>query len=192
MKKFAIVFGILLTIFLSVGFAGYSLNKVLNRPPLPVLGQITNFKLIDLNGNTFSLKNLEGKVWIADFFFTTCSDICPLMTKNMRSLHESFKLEHKVKLVSITVNPEQDGPEVLKKYADSIKVKNDKWYFLTGERETIRKLLVNDFKLGDVSEPIFHSSYFALVDGDGLIRGYYDGTNDKEIAKLFKDTASLL
>lgn len=192
MKKILIVTFILVSIFLSISFAAYTLHKTLNKPQLPVLSQVTNFKLVDLHGNQFSLKSLEGKIWIADFFFTTCSDICPIMTKNMRSLYESFKLEPKVRLVSITVNPEQDGPETLKRYASEMKIRENKWHFLTGQRKDIRRLLVNDFKLGDVSEPIFHSSYFALVDGDGLIRGYYDGTDKEAVAQLFKDTAALL
>jgi protein SCO1/2 len=192
MRKTLLLSAVVVLFLLSVAYGGYSLVKTLKAPPLPVLGQISNFKLIDMNNKEFSLNQLTGKVWVADFFFTSCSDICPVMTKNMKSIYESFKLEKDVNLVSITVNPEQDTPEILTKYASKFKIRDNNWHFLTGERSVIRDLLVNNFKLGDVEEPIFHSSYFALVDKHGFVRGYYDGTDKEAIAKLFKDTASLL
>ncbi len=192
MKKTFIIIIVIIGFIAAIGFAGVTLYKILDKPPLPVLGQVNNFTLVDADGKPFSLKRLEDKIWIADFFFTTCSDICPIMTKNMKSLYESFKLEPKMRLVSITVNPEQDTPATLKRYAKEAGADAKNWYFLTGERAVIRDLLINSFKLGDVKEPIFHSSYFALVDRAGLIRGYYDGTDDEAVAKLFKDAASLL
>ena len=166
--------------------------KGVQHPKLPVLGQVQNFKLYDAEGKPFELKNLSGKVWIADFFFTTCSDICPMLSKNMAALSRTFELENGVALVSITVNPEFDSPDVLTKYRQTMKSKNPRWYFLTGTREDITKLAVESFKLGSVDQPIFHSGKFALVDRYGLIRGFYDGTEKEALNQIFKDASRLL
>lgn len=160
--------------------------------PLPVLGQIADFHLVNSDGKMVSLKDLKGRVWVADFIFTTCGGICPTMTANMAQVHRSYVLVDKVRLVSISVNPENDTPEVLKAYAKKFKANTDHWLFLTGPLADIQKLAVASFKLGKVDEPVFHSGYFTLVDGQGRIRGYYDGMDKKKLARLFKDIATLL
>ena len=162
------------------------------KPRLPVLGQVQDFTLYNSDGKEYSLKQLKGRVWIADFFFTTCGDICPMMTKHLSSIHQSLKIEKNVFLVSFTVNPEHDTPEVLREYAKKLKADTRKWFFLTGPRDQITDIAVKSFKLGSVDEPIFHSSYFTLVDRYGLIRGYYDGIKQENLARLLKDAAALL
>ena len=194
MKK-SVVFKIaILAVVLSAIYTVYTFQKLLNSRPLPVLGQVSNFELIDRTGAVFSPRQLEGKAWIANFIFTKCTDVCPLMTKNMKSLYESFKLERDVALVSITIDPEKDTPEVLDQYAQSHKVNVEQWRFLTGDREQVRDVIVNKFKLKeDLSEhPHLHSSHFILVDQYGFIRGYYDGTDKESVAQIFKDTAYLI
>ena len=114
------------------------------------------------------------------------------MTKNMAALHRSFALERNVSFISISVNPDYDTPAILEEYGQRFHADFDRWHFLTGKIEEIKDLAVNGFKLGSVEEPVFHSAYFVLVDGKQQIRGYYDGTNDGEIQKLFKDMALLL
>lgn len=137
------------------------------HPELPVLGQVQEFNLYDEKGKAFSSGELEGDIWIANFFFTTCATICPLMTKNMAALHRSFELVDDVTQVSITVNPEYDSSEVLKRYAEKYKADTSKWHFLTGTREQITEMAVKSFKLGSIEEPVFHSAKFALVDRRG-------------------------
>jgi len=187
-----IVFIITISICLFVIFTVYSFQKELNRSQLPVLGQIQNFELIDSNGNAFTLSNLRGKIWIADFFFTACSGICPVISKNMASLNRSFEMLDDVALVSISVNPEMDTPQVLKEYSSQYNANTQKWHFLTGKRTMIKELAVNSFKLGSIEDPIFHSSYFSLVDRNGYVRGYYDGTQKEGINKLFVDASHLI
>ena len=167
-------------------------RQAVHKPRLPVLGQVQNFTLYNSDGKEFSSRQLKGRVWIADFFFTTCSDICPMMTKHLSSIHQSLKIEKNVFLVSFTVNPEHDTPEVLAEYAKKLKADTKKWFFLTGPRDKITEIAVKSFKLGSMDEPVFHSSYFTLVDRYGLIRGYYDGMKQENLAHLLKDAAILL
>jgi len=188
LRTFIIVTAIVL--FFSFGLFFFSRN--IGGQKLPVLGQVQDFQLYDSEGRPFTSKQLKGKVWIADFFFTTCSDICPMLSKNMAALSRTFELENGVALVSISVNPEIDSPEILEKYRQKMKSKNPRWYFLSGSREAITKLAVHSFKLGSVDEPVFHSGKFALVDRYGLIRGYYEGTETEELNQIFKDTSRLL
>ena len=161
-------------------------------PPLPVLGEIAEFKLSNSSGTTTSLNDLKGKVWVADFIFTTCGGICPVMSANMAKLHRSYVLVNDVRLVSISVNPDTDTPAVLTAYAKRYKADTNKWFFLTGAETDIQKMVVGSFKLGKIDEPIFHSGYFTLVDRQGNIRGYYDGTDKDKVTQLFKDIAQLL
>ena len=114
------------------------------------------------------------------------------MTRHMAQLHQSFRLLDEVALVSISVNPEYDSPDILKQYAQKHKADTRKWYFLTGSQEDIQNLAVHSFKIGSLEEPIFHSGRFVLVDRKARIRGYYDGTQKEGIERLFKDAASLV
>ncbi len=174
-----------------IAMAVLFLNIELKKNALPVLGHVSGFELDDSNSNKFNSSQLKGKVWIACFFFTTCGNICPIMTKNMASLHNAYKTNKDIEFVSISVNPEQDTPEALKKYSQKYQADN-KWHFLTGTREAITNLAVGSFKIGSVKEPIFHSANFVLVDRNAQIRGYYDGTVTEELSKLSKDLVKLL
>jgi len=190
-RKPLIIVSVVITLILSGGFAVYFFNKEINTKRLPLLGQIQSFELINHKGEDFTLKNLDGQVWIADFIFTSCSDICPIMTRNMGALNRTFEGVKGITLVSISVNPEFDSAEILADYAAKSDAR-DNWVFLTGKRSVIKKLAVESFKLGSIEEPIFHNSYFTLVDKNGLIRGYYDGMNQRSINKLFNDATILL
>lgn len=159
---------------------------------LPVLGHIKDFTLIDSEGRQTGLAQLKGHTWVADFFFTTCSTICPMMSAHMGRLHQTFKDYPQVRLVSFTVNPENDSPEVLKGYAAKFKADTRQWMFLTGSREELTQVAVASFKLGDIKEPVFHSSYFTLVDKNGQIRGYYDSSDVKNIDRIIVDLKQLL
>ncbi len=181
-----------LACFLALGFYGILLRQELNPKLLPVLGQVNAFELTDSKGGSFGLRDLHGKVWVADFVFTTCSGLCPLMTRNMAQLYRSYQLVPDVNFVSISVNPENDTPEVLQTYAKSQKADTRLWHFLTGKREDIQKLAVESFKIGSVKDPIFHSGKFALVDRYGNIRGYYEASEGEELSRLFKDVSRLL
>lgn len=162
-----------------------------SQPELPVIGEVADFALYDSRGEPVSMARLEGKIWVADFIFTTCGSICPVMTRNMAVLHDRYKNEERLRLVSISVNPEYDTPEVLAEFAARYQADPSRWFFLTGSRDAIQDLAVNSFKIGSVEEPVFHSGYFVLVDGTGRIRAYYDGLEKKNIRRIERDIAAL-
>ena len=159
---------------------------------LPIIGKIPAFDLVDQNSKQFTLKNLEGNVWLADFIFTTCSGPCPIMTERMGMVqHDLLEIE-KLKFVSFTVNPDYDTPEVLKKYAQRFDADVSSWSFVTGKYDQIQELIADGFKMGDTEEIVFHSTRFALVDHEGNLRGYYSGTEPAKHEILTRDIQTLI
>jgi protein SCO1/2 len=159
---------------------------------LPISGSVPDFKFTDSNGETITREDMEGKVWVADFIFTTCTMACPIMTGNMNIIHKSFKDDNNVRIISISVYPEYDTPEVLKEYASRYNANTDRWHFLTGPEESVKNIIKTGFKIGDYEDIIFHSEKFALVDVRGNIRGYYSGMETEDMSKLKKDIKRLL
>ena len=159
---------------------------------LPIIAQIPAFDLIDQDGKQFTLNNLKGNVWLADFIFTTCAGPCPIMTERMSTVQHDLLDINKLKFVSFTVNPDYDTPEVLKKYAKRYNADISTWSFVTGKYEKIQELIANGFKMGDEEEIVFHSTRFALVDHKGNLRGYYSGTEPKDHEVLTRDIHSLI
>ena len=159
---------------------------------LPISGSVPDFEFTDSNGETITREDMEGKVWVADFIFTTCTMACPIMTGNMNIIHKSFKDDNNVRIISISVYPEYDTPEVLKEYASRYNANTDRWHFLTGPEESVKNIIKTGFKIGDYEDIIFHSEKFALVDVRGNIRGYYSGMETEDMSKLKKDIKKLL
>jgi protein SCO1/2 len=159
---------------------------------LPVLGIIDQFLLYDQTGSELTMDDLRGKVWVADFIFTTCAGPCPEMSEKMARLQKIFDTEPALSLVSFTVNPEYDSPVVLHEYGQRYGAKANKWIFLTGSREEIRSVATDSFHLGSKDNPVFHSTRFTLVDPTGQIRGYYDSTDQTALDKLISDAQLLL
>lgn len=163
-----------------------------SREPLPILGEIPSFELIDNYGEPFTEENIEGKIWVADLIFTTCAGPCPIMSTEMRSVHEIYLENENIRMVTITVNPDYDTPEVLTEYGKRYNADFTKWHFLTGVYEKIQNLIANGFKMGDLEEIVFHSTRFALIDPDMNIRGYYMGTESEDVKKLMGDIKKLI
>jgi len=159
---------------------------------LPEIGNVPQFEFTNSDGNIVTLDNLKGKVWVADFIFTTCSMACPMMTGNMNIVHKKFKKNDNVRLVSISVYPEFDTPEVLKNYASQYDADTEKWLFLTGKEDAVKDIIRDGFKIGDYEDIIFHSEKFALVDKKGIIRAYYNGMKSEDMKQLKKDIDVLL
>tara|TARA_B100000965_G_scaffold29751_1_gene21972 strand:+ start:560 stop:1144 length:585 start_codon:yes stop_codon:yes gene_type:complete len=170
----------------------YIIKLTSEQEPLPVIGSIPEFEFIDSEGQSVNLNTLKGKVWVADFIFTTCTMACPIMTGNMNTIHKKYKKNDDLRLVSISVYPEYDTPEVLKEYASQYDANTDKWHFLTGKEATVKNIIKNGFKIGDDEDIIFHSEKFALVDKNGMIRSYYNGMKTEDMDKLKKDINRLL
>ena len=153
--------------------------------------KISDFKLTNQNGKEITQADYNDKIYVADFFFTTCQDICPIMTKNMYKLQEELKGDNDILFLSHTVIPEVDTVQQLKKYSIENKVNDSKWNLVTGDKKQIydlaRKsyLAVEDAEYGEFD--MIHTENFMLIDKESQIRGFYDGTNDLEIDKLLKD-----
>ena len=167
------------------------------RPDLPRLGSAPAFTLVSEQGKTVTRADYDGKVWIADFIFTRCGGSCPILSAKMVALSERMADVPAVRFVSFDVDPEHDTPEVLAEHGRKLGADPARWSFLRGERPVIRSLVKEGFKLAiedaapDSVEPILHSTRFVLVDGEGTIRGYYDGMAQPPVDQLEKDARAL-
>ncbi len=153
--------------------------------------KISDFKLTNQNGKEITQANYKDKIYVADFFFTTCQDICPVMTKNMYQLQEILKNDNEILLLSHTVIPEVDTVEQLKEYAIENNVDDSKWNLLTGDKKQIYELARKSYLAVEDSNfnefDMIHTENFMLIDKEKQIRGFYDGTNSEEINRLLKD-----
>lgn len=161
---------------------------------LPNDGVVPPFQLVDQNGQSYGTAQLQGRIWIADFVFSTCPGPCPLISSRMSETQKPLR-DTDVKLVSFTVDPEHDTPAVLRDYAARLNAQPGRWHFLTGDKSTIYRLVRDGFKLatgeGGETGPI-HSTRMVLVDRSGMIRGYYDATDADAVTRLLADTNHLL
>ncbi len=169
-------------------------------PPKPVLGTVPHFALTDANGRVFDSDQLEGKVWVANFIFTRCPTICPVFTQKMAQLqHRGRQLGETIHLVSFTVDPEHDTPEVLLQYAKAQKASPRIWSFLTGSREALTKTVVDGLKVHMAKEgpaddlmSYGHGGHFVVVDGKMRVRGYYDSSEKDAVDDILRDVALLV
>lgn len=157
---------------------------------------IADFSFTNQNGKTITQKDYEGKIYVADFFFTTCGSICPKMTTNLSDVQKAFVNNPKVKLLSFTVFPETDSVPVLKAYAKKHQVDDTKWNLVTGDKKEIYTMARKSYlavKLGKPSElyDMVHTENFVLVDTKKRVRGFYDGTNKEDIKRLIEDITFL-
>jgi len=164
--------------------------------PPRVLSTVPPFTLTDQAGRSFGREDLAGKVWVGNFIFTRCPSTCPVQTRYVKRLQEALRNEPawtQVRLVSFTVDPQYDTPEVLRDYAERVGADPDHWFFLTGTREEIWQLGKDGFKMpvGDAPPggdgPILHATKLMLVDEHGRLRGYYDGMSDAGLQELRRD-----
>ena len=155
-------------------------------------GNVPEFTLTSQDGQPFSSGALQGKIWVADFIYTTCTGPCPRMTSQMREVQDAIVKISEVKLVSFTVDPARDTPQVLADYAKTHGASFEHWYFLTGPQATLQKLDRDAFKLGNVDGTLEHSTRFALVDRQAHIRGYYDTSESSVIPRLISGIYELL
>lgn len=165
-------------------------------PELPVLGTVPPFALTERSGRPLRAEDLVGRVWIADFVFTRCPDVCPALTRRMARLQSlSSDGSDAVRLVSFSVDPSHDTPDVLRVYAAHAGARDD-WLFVTGPRDAMATLLRDGFRVafaddGPPAAPITHSDRFVLVDRDLRIRGYYHGGDAEDVERLARDATAL-
>lgn len=210
-KKFAIVFGIISIIIISIF---YNILKV--EKPLPIYQpadvstelvdstiqhkikyhKIADFSLINQNGDTITQETYKDKIYVADFFFTTCQTICPIMTDNMVDIQKEIKNDDEVMLLSHSVTPKIDSVPQLKRYAIKKGVIDSKWNLVTGDKGEIYRLARKSYlAVKDDGMPddygMVHTENFMLIDKKRQIRGYYDGTKKDEIKRLLQDLKTL-
>jgi protein SCO1/2 len=165
---------------------------IAKQPPLPIYGQIAGFELTDETAKPFDRKSLDGKIWVADFIFTTCTGPCPRMSSLMRQVQQTTSGMPEVKLVSFTVDPEHDTPAALAEYAARYHAQPERWHFLTGSREALDALMRDAFKLGNVDGQLVHSTRLVLLDRKARIRGYYGTSEDSPVTQLVRDIKRVL
>lgn len=210
-KKFAIVFGIISIIIISIFYSILNVEK-----PLPIYQpamvstelvdstiqhqikyhKIADFSLINQNGDTITQATYKDKIYVADFFFTTCQTICPIMTDNMVDIQKEIKNDEEVMLLSHSVTPQIDSVAQLKRYAIKKGVIDSKWNLVTGDKGEIYRLARKSYlAVKDDGMPddygMVHTENFMLIDKKRQIRGYYDGTKKDEIKRLLKDLKTL-
>ncbi|WP_268035952.1 SCO family protein [Algoriphagus sp. PAP.12] len=158
---------------------------------------IPEFAFTNQEGKTIGRKDMEGKITIVDFFFTSCPSICPVMSKEMERVNDMFRNNPEVQILSISIDPEYDTPEILQEYADEHHATPGKWHFLSGSKLETYELARCGFILPTVDglgnpDDFIHSDKFTLVDDQGRIRGYYSGTNREDVDLLMLETKVLL
>lgn len=163
--------------------------------------KIAPFKFYAQTGEIFNSQQLKGKVYVAEYFFTTCGTICPIMNAQMQRVQDALKNEPEFAILSFTVDPEIDTVEQLNQYATAHNANPQQWHFLTGDKKKLYRLARRSFFVlkpaevknqGDVGSDFIHTNHFVLVDQLSRIRGYYDGTNTQEVNALIHDARQLL
>lgn len=206
-RIFLITMGIFSVVFLTVAynllktdkrlpvFNPVDVNPELADPSVWHVGRdhrIADFSFVNQDGKTVTQKDYEGKIYVADFFFTTCQTICPIMTSNMEKVQDAIRHDPNVMILSHSVTPDIDTPEVLKAYAQKHHVDARKWNLVTGDKRKIFEIARRSYlavKTGSEAEmyDMVHTENFVLVDRERRIRGFYDGTKESEIKRLIDD-----
>ena len=182
---------LLIIIVLGLG-ANWVIEKANNSHDIPILKPVPQFSFFNQRGEPFTNENLEFKVTILDFMFTSCVGPCPMMTLNMSNLYKDFDDVKEVQFVSITVDPVVDTQEKLREYAELIGVDDGRWQFLWSDMDAIKDLKKNGFMLFADDLPQGHAIKFVLIDHKGNIRKYFDGTDEASQKVLRKDIANLV
>ena len=176
-----------------------SLIPDFGKRELPVLSYLEPFSFTNQEGRLITEKDLQGKVFVAEYFFTTCKGICPKMNRNMHVVYEKFKDNPDFRILSHTVDPATDDVARLKQYADSLHADARHWWFVTGSKDSLYSMARRSYLLESrendsipIDEQFIHTQFFSLVDREGRIRKIYDGLKKEDLKALEKDIAALL
>jgi protein SCO1/2 len=155
---------------------------------------IPAFSTVNQYGDSITSKSLDGTIYVADFFFTTCPSICPIMHRNMLTVYEQFKADKDFKIISYSIDPKHDTVAILKKYADKLGITGNSWWLLNGKKEeiyTLSKSYLVTTPQEDAKEKFIHDGFFILIDKQKRIRGFYDGTVTEQVNNLIADIKKL-
>jgi protein SCO1/2 len=174
-------------------------NPQIGKKSLPPVSYVRPFSFMNQDGKIITEKDVAGKVFVAEYFFTTCKGICPKMNNNMRLVYNRFKNEKDFLILSHTCDPETDSVAQMKKYADSMAVNTQQWIFLTGRKDSLYTMARISYTIDDPADnpkgtevKFLHSQLWALVDRNGDVRKIYDGLKGDEVRQLINDAEELL
>ena len=176
-----------------------SLVPALSKKRISPISYVRPFAFTNQDGRTITNKDVAGKVYVAEYFFTTCKSICPIMNANMKIVYERFKNEKDFLILSHTCDPATDSAARLKKYADSLNVDTEKWIFLTGTKDSLYRQARYSYKIDDPNNnplngeiDFLHSQFFSLVDKKGAVRNIYEGNEKKDVERMINEIEVLL
>jgi len=203
MKKKIIIYSVFFVLLISTFYILLSFTKGFFDVKLPLMSYVQDFSFTDQNGQTVTQKNIDGKVYVTNYFFTTCKGICPKMNFNLKGVYDQFKNDKGFAIISHSSMPETDSVPLLKAYEEKMIGSNPsnpaKWYFVTGSKDSLYKMARQSYLLDNdknnsvnIAEAFIHTQFFALVDKQKRVRGIYDGLKPDEIARLEKDIKTLL
>lgn len=203
MKKKILTYSIFAVVLLTGFYISLSFTKGYFDVKLPVMSYVQNFSFTDQNGQPVSGKSVDGKVYVTNYFFTTCKGICPKMNFNLKGVYDKFKNDKDFAVISHSSMPETDSVALLKAYEEKMLPDDHnnaaKWYFVTGDKDSLYKMARQSYLLDNpnnnsinIDEAFIHTQFIALVDKQKRVRGIYDGLKPDELARLEKDITKLL
>lgn len=202
--KTLLIVGVSLTVLISVYWIALAVRaKGFFEVKLPVLSYVQDFQFTDQNGDQISDKTVDGKIYVVNYFYTTCTGICPKMNANMTKVYDKFKNDKDFVIISHTSMPDVDSVPLLKSYEGRMIGDNPdtpaKWYFVTGSKDSLYRMARQSYMIDDpenntenVDESFIHTQFFALVDKEKRVRGVYDGLKMKEVTELEDDIQKLM
>lgn len=198
-KKSLFYLGFFVVLVVVFYFAMTKLLPGFGKVELPVLSYVQPFSFTNQEGRQVTEKDMEGKVAVVEYFFTTCKGICPKMNANMQQVYQQFSKEPDFRILSHTVDPGTDSVPRMKRYADSLGADVSHWWFLTGSKDSLYAAARNSYLLDDpknnagaIDEQFIHTQFFALVDREGKVRKIYDGLKKEDVEQLKADISTLL
>jgi protein SCO1 len=193
---YIIFFSVLVVAFY---FTITSLVPEFGKKKIAPVSYVRPFSFINQDGKTITNKDVTGKVYVAEYFFTTCRGICPKMNNNLKQVYEKYKNENDFLILSHTCDPEQDSAAQLKKYSDSLGVNTSRWIFLTGRKDSLYTMARISYTIDDpannlksIDDDFLHTQFWALVDRNGDVRKIYDGLKQNEVSELINDIKKML
>lgn len=203
-KNKTAVFLLVFFMILGISFLGYYYKVMREHPKkLSTYGNpghtVKPFSFINQDGKVVTNKDFDGKIYVVEYFFTTCEGICPKMNENMAKVYQAFRGQNDVAILSHTVDPETDTVEQLKRYSMKFDADPNQWVFVTGNKDSLYKMAIKSYIVPvtedttntDVLPDFIHTEKFILVDKEKHIRGIYDGTNEGDVKKLIVDINTL-
>lgn len=198
-RKKLFYLGFFIVLFIAFYFVLTKLIPGFGKKNIPPISFVRPFSFTTQDGAMFTEKDIAGKVYVAEYFFTTCKAICPRMNNNMRLVYDELKEKDDFLILSHTCMPEVDSAAQLKKYADSMKVNTKHWVFLTGRKDSLYNMARVSYTIDDpvnnlknLDDDFLHTQFWALVDRNGDVKKIYDGLKESEVRQLIRDAKKLL